>query len=141
MKNAVVNIQARQKALLNVLKDDLMHTVKALSQQLNVSETTIRRDLSSLARMGKVIRSHGKAKRLNTGTVIDNCDNQNIEILKEILAKTAASFVKNGQTVFINSSSAALDAVKYLINKKVTIITNNVKVAALDHHSESSVFL
>ena len=141
MKNAIVNVQARQKALLTVLEDDHLHTVNALSQRLNVSETTIRRDLSSLARMGKVIRSHGKAKRLNTGTVIDNCDNQNIEILKEILAKTAASFVKDGQTVFINSSSAALDAVKYLINKKVTIITNNVKVAALDHHSESSVFL
>ncbi len=91
--------------------------------------------------MGKVNRSHGKAKISKTGLEIDKCDNQNIEVIKEALAKTAASFVKNGNTVFINSSSAALDAVKYLIHKQVTIITNNVKVAALDHNSESSVFL
>ena len=141
MKNAIRNIQARQQTLLDMLKDDQAHTVKALSLSLKTSETTIRRDLASLARMGKVNRSHGKAKISKTGLEIDKCDNQNIEVIKEALAKTAASFVKNGNTVFINSSSAALDAVKYLIHKQVTIITNNVKVAALDHNSESSVFL
>jgi DeoR/GlpR family transcriptional regulator of sugar metabolism len=123
------------------MKNGEEHTVNELSHLLKTSETTIRRDLSSLAQMGKVIRSHGKAKITTTGLEIDNCDNQEIEMIKEALAKTAASFVKNGHTVFINSSSAALDAVKYLIDKQVTIITNNVKVAALNHNSESSVFL
>ncbi|GAB2021178.1 DeoR/GlpR family DNA-binding transcription regulator [Pseudolactococcus yaeyamensis] len=141
MKNSIINIQSRQQSLVELMKNGKEHTVKELSLLLKTSETTIRRDLSSLAQMGKVIRSHGKAKISTTGLEIDKCDNPEIEQIKEALAKTAASFVKNGNTVFINSSSAALDAVKYLINKQVTIITNNVKVAALDHNSESSVFL
>ncbi|GHU37024.1 DeoR family transcriptional regulator [Bacilli bacterium] len=141
MKNSIVNIQNRQKALVELMQDGKAHTVTELSLYLKTSETTIRRDLTNLAQMGKVIRSHGKATISTTGLEIDKCDNQEIERIKEALAKTAASFVKSGNTVFINSSSAALDAVTYLINKQVTIITNNVKVAALDHNSESSVFL
>ena len=141
MKNSIINIQTRQKTLVEQMKNGKEHTVKELSLLLKTSETTVRRDLANIAQMGKVIRSHGKAKISTTGLEIDKYDNQEIEQIKEALAKTAASFVKNGNTVFINSSSAALDAVKYLIDKQVTIITNNVKVAALDHNSESSVFL
>ncbi|GFH42438.1 DeoR family transcriptional regulator [Lactococcus hodotermopsidis] len=141
MKNSIENIQARHKVLLDIMKDGENHTVTELSTLLKTSETTIRRDLTNLAQMGKVVRSHGKARIATTGLEIDKCDNEEIEAIKEALAKTAASFVKNSNTVFINSSSAALDSVKYLINKQVTIITNNVKVAALDHNSESSVFL
>lgn len=141
MKNSITNIQERQKNILKLLKAGDTYTVNALSLTFQTSESTIRRDLTNLVQMGKVVRSHGKAKIATTGLEIDTYDNQEIEIIKEALAKTAASFVKNGNTVFINSSSAALDAVKYLVHKQVTIITNNIKVAALDHNSESSVFL
>jgi DeoR/GlpR family transcriptional regulator of sugar metabolism len=140
VKNSIVKIQERQEKLLSLLKDKNEHSVTELSEKLNISETTIRRDLISLAQMGKIIRLHGKAVIQTTGE-IDTSDNEEIELIKEKLAKTAASFVKNGNIVFINSSSAALDAVKYLIDKRVTIITNNVKIATLDHNPESSIIL
>lgn len=139
MKSSHKTIKYRRDKLLELLTRETSLLVKEISQELAVSEITIRRDLIALEKMGLVQRAHGKAQIVKkTGT---EDYNEDIEILKNAIAKKAAEFVKDGNTLFINTGSTALASLKNLEDKRVTIVTNNVKVANLDHNPNSTVIL
>ncbi|MGC6768339.1 DeoR/GlpR family DNA-binding transcription regulator [Enterococcus sp. LJL128] len=140
MKSSYKTIQERRERILDLLKTAASSiSIKEISEQLAVSEVTIRRDLTALEKMGQVIREHGKAKIIQKEN--EQLYNKELEILKCLIAQKAAEFVSEGDTLFINTSSTALAAIKKLEEKRVTIVTNNVKVANIDHHPNSTVIL
>lgn len=140
MKSSQKTIQNRREKIISLLKKNKKTLlVKEISKNLGVSEITIRRDLTALEKMGLVLREHGKASAIQkTGT---EDYNEEIEELKHAIAKRAAEFVKEGNTLFTNTSSTALSALKFLEEKRLTIVTNNVKVANLEHNPNSTVIL
>ncbi len=139
MKSSHTMIKERRDALLDLLHKHTSLQVKEIGQSLDVSEITVRRDLTALEKMGLVKRAHGKAEIVNKIGTEDH--NEEIEILKNAIAKKAAEFVAEGNTLFINTGSTALSALKHLEDKRVTIVSNNVKVANLDHNPNSTVIL
>ncbi|MCH4168981.1 MAG: DeoR/GlpR family DNA-binding transcription regulator [Streptococcaceae bacterium] len=140
MKNSKKNVNTRQARIIELLKiTDEMQT-KELAEYFKISLPTIRRDLKSLENMGKIKKTHGKARLIND-IAIETKQNEQLEHLKNQLAKAATSFVKDDDTVFINSSSAALEAVQNLIDRRVTIISNNVLVTEIEHNPNSTVIL
>lgn len=139
MKSSYQIIEKRREQLLTLLKKSEELFVKDLSNMLAVSEVTVRRDLIALEKMGLVSRSHGKAKAVEKVGVEDY--NEEIEGIKNAIAKKAAAFVNEGNTLFVNTGSTALSALKFLEDKRVTIVSNNVKVANLDHNPNSTVIL
>ncbi|MGX7244461.1 DeoR/GlpR family DNA-binding transcription regulator [Enterococcus quebecensis] len=139
MKSSHKTIKERRDKVLKLLNNQTSLLVKDISRELAVSDITVRRDLTALEKMGLVQRAHGKARIVEkTGT---EDYNEEIEVLKNIIAKKAAEFVKDGDTLFINTGSTALSSLKHLEDKRVTIVTNNVKVANLDHNPNSTVIL
>lgn len=52
----------RHQALLELCAEHGSASVKEISDALGVSEMTVRRDLSELANMGKLVRVHGGAR-------------------------------------------------------------------------------
>jgi DeoR/GlpR family transcriptional regulator of sugar metabolism len=139
MKSSHTTIKERRDTLIDLLQGKTSLQVKEISQLLDVSEITVRRDLTALEKMGLVKRAHGKAQIVQKIGTEDY--NEEIEILKNAIAKKAAEFVNDGNTLFINTGSTALSSLKNLENKRVTIVTNNVKVANLDHNPNSTVIL
>ena len=139
MKSSYKTIQDRRDQLLELLTEKDRISVKEISASLAVSEITVRRDLTALEKMGLLLREHGSAKLIQK----DNGQqmNKELESLKCLIAQKAATFVKEGDTLFINTSSTALAAIKKLEEKRVTIVTNNVKVANIDHNPNSTVIL
>ncbi|OTN87906.1 hypothetical protein A5819_000354 [Enterococcus sp. 7E2_DIV0204] len=139
MKSSHQTIKNRRDKLLDLLHNETSLLVKEISHELAVSEITVRRDLTALEKMGLVQRAHGKAQIVQkTGT---EDYNEEIEVLKDAIAKKAGEFVKEGNTLFINTGSTALSSLKHLGEKRVTIVTNNVKVANLDHNPNATVIL
>jgi len=106
--------------------------VSELSKKLNVSEETIRRDLEKLEVQEIVIRSYGGAV-LNPKKLINNkpfysMGKTNIENEKYI-ARKAVDCIKEGSTIVVNSSSTALEVLKFIKNRKgVTVVTNSIMV-------------
>lgn len=45
---------------------------------------------------------------------------------KQLIGQTAATFVENGDMIFIDSGTTTLEMLPYLTEKQVTIVTNNV---------------
>lgn len=103
--------------------------VTELSDVLNVSQVTIRKDLSALEDSGIIVREHGYAK-LNESDDINNRLAYHYDI-KQKIAEKAVESIEDGETVMIESGSCcALVALEIAKTKKdVTLITNSAFIA------------
>lgn len=115
-------------------------SVKFLAQEFNTSEVTIRRDLQYWDDQGYIVRYHGGAKIRQQKGTHENINFTN-DRYKHAIAKYAAQFIEDGDTIFINTSSTALMVIQYIINKRVTVITNNAKAASAKHDPLVSILL
>ena len=122
-------LEVRQTKIIELLNDKEKVEVTELSTLLNVSQVTIRKDLDALESKGLIKREHGFA-------TLNSTDDMNIRLAfhydtKQKIARLAASTIKNGDTVMIESGSCcALLALAIVESKKdVTIITNSAFIA------------
>ncbi len=138
MKSSLKSIKKRQASILSLLEKNTSLAVPDLAEKIGVSEITIRRDLSTLEKMALIRRFHGGAELVAQEKIAEK---SGLEDIKAVLAQKAAEFIQENDTVFINTSTTALKTVQYLGDKRVNIITNNVKIANLDHNPNTTVIL
>ena len=119
----------RQSQILDLFAKNKKMEVTKLSELLNVSQVTIRKDLVILENSGIIVREHGYA-RLNESDDINNRLARHYET-KQKIAKLAVESIENGETVMIESGSCcALVALEIARSKKdVTLITNSAFIA------------
>lgn len=119
----------RHAQILDLLTENKKVEVTKLSDLLQVSQVTIRKDLDILESRGLIIREHGYAT-LNDSDDINNRLAYHYESKLEI-AKRAAASVQNGETIMIESGSCcALVAMEIANTKKdVSLITNSAFIA------------
>ena len=119
----------RQSQILDLLTQNKKLKVTELSDVLNVSQVTIRKDLSALEESGIIVREHGYAK-LNESDDINNRLAYHYDI-KQKIAERAVESIEDGETVMIESGSCcALVALEIAKTKKdVTLITNSAFIA------------
>jgi DeoR/GlpR family transcriptional regulator of sugar metabolism len=124
--------EERLNRILQVIQKDGQATAGELSRIYGVSEITIRRDLSELAGRGYIKRAHGGAMvvplKSQEPPVIQRLP-ENKEC-KESIAKTAASLVRDGESIFIGSGSTAAYVPRFLTRyKHLTVITNALNIS------------
>lgn len=121
----------RRKILLSQLEKNEIVTLGEFSNVLeNISESTIRRDLKTLESEGEIVLLRGGAAKLRDDsydTPVKAKSLLNVE-QKERIAKKASSFVEDGDVVYLDSGSTALAMVKYIKNKKITLVTSNAMI-------------
>ena len=118
----------RQKSILEILYQKGKISVTELSQALFVSEMTVRRDLVEMEKGGFLRRYRGGAVlKINVGEMpigerllMDRGE-------KEELAKRCTAYLRDGVTVFIDSSSTCQYIIPYLSQyKNITVVTNSI---------------
>ena len=103
----------------------------ALAVEFDVSEDAIRRDLRALAGEGRCRRVYGGALPISPGSKpllarIDEARDR-----KEALARKAASTVRSGELVFLDTGSTNLALAECLPeDSELTIATNSIDIAA-----------
>ncbi|WP_028263709.1 DeoR/GlpR family DNA-binding transcription regulator [Atopobium fossor] len=119
----------RDSAILEILTRRKRIEVSELSEILDVSNVTIRKDLDALQAQGLVIREHGFALLANPNDVNGRLAYHYTEKLQ--IAKRAADLVKDGSTIMIeNGSCCALLAREIALAKhNITIVTNSTFIA------------
>lgn len=123
----------RIKEIEKILKEKGNVVISVLSKQFNVSEETIRRDLDKLAKNNVLRRVRGGAyleSELDKQVPLEIREQIYLTEKQEIADK-AMEFIENGDTLMIDSSTTALCIGQNIKRhqKKVTIITNSIKVA------------
>ncbi|MEE3419730.1 MAG: DeoR/GlpR family DNA-binding transcription regulator [Lachnospiraceae bacterium] len=122
MKNSRDIVDNRRTKLLAIIEKTGDVRVPDIASHLNVSEITVRRDLQYLEDQRIIERYYGGARIRQSKPKKVMSD---IMICRENIAREAASFVSDGDTIFINTSSTAIEMLKYITAKDVTVITNN----------------
>lgn len=125
----MAKIFERHTKILELLTENKRVEVSQLSEMLNVSQVTIRKDLDQLEKKGLIMRAHGFAT-LNSSDDMNNRLAYHYD-LKQKIAKLACEDVQDGETVMIESGSCcALLALEIAQTKKdITMITNSAFIA------------
>ena len=122
--------QDRQSKILSILNEQGSVTVSRLTEILSASESTIRRDLTSLASEGKLNKVHGGATALNQEFVRfeDNIEDKLTKHTDEKIriAEYAARQIQDDDFVFIDAGTSTLLMISYLKNSQATFVTNGV---------------
>lgn len=112
-----------------------------LSKYLNVSEVTIRRDVKDFEQYNFIERFHGGIRLIGDITdqeVLYEEKGSQFNKIKQAIAKEAASFIEDGDTIFLNSGSTTLSVIQELnkSGKSIRIVTNNAMApTVVDSHS------
>lgn len=122
----------RRKRIQEFLELHQIAQSALLSEMLQVSEATVRRDLAWLEQQGVVERTHGGAA-LNQRMQMEPTYTHSAQTHpdeKRAIGAWAASLVEDGDTIFINSGTTTTQVIRHIRGRaNVTVITNNVGAA------------
>lgn len=137
MKRERAYVEGRRRMVLEMLQRNPQLRMEELAKRLEISVVTLRRDMQFLEEKKQITRFYGGAKvsKEAVGYMDD------VTICRDLIARYAASLVEDGDTIFINTSRNALNMVKYIESKYVTVITNNAKAISQERASGVNIIL
>ena len=123
-------MEKRFQEILRILEEQGTVSVQDLTESLDASEATIRRDLSQLAQMGKLKKIYGGAASLETGYQtreirVEERQELYVEEKKQI-AKYAASLIEPGDFVYVDAGSSTEYLVEYIEERDASYVTNSM---------------
>lgn len=126
----------REQAISDYLKDNTFATVRDLSQILDASDATIRRDIAKLHEKGLVLKVFGgiapvgDAIRDRSAKPFAENKVRNVEQKRSIVSH-AATLCEDGDTIIVHGGSTAYMFAEEIISKQLKVITNSMPVAAM----------
>ena len=125
------NIAQRHKIILSELEKDGFVRVQELSERLNVSEVTIRKDLKELESRRLLYRSHGSASQLSSlinDRHIDEKEKVQVDEKRRI-GEAANLLLNKNDPIIIASGTTLLSFAQKITVEPLTVITPSVKVS------------
>ncbi|MFQ3544850.1 DeoR/GlpR family DNA-binding transcription regulator [Halobacillus rhizosphaerae] len=123
----------RHQLIINLLHERHTVKMKELVQHTQSSESTIRRDLDQLEQEGHLRRVHGGAS-LRQGTMEEPSVGEKVTQYhqeKTLIAKYAASLVRDGDCIFIDAGTTTYEMIPHLSNKDIIVVTNGLNLLDL----------
>ena len=133
----------RKQHILEVLRRSGQIVAKDLSQELGLSEDTIRRDLRELAAEGLLQRVHGGALPASPA-IGDFAARLNVATdEKRLIGLAAAGIVRAGQVVILDGGTTAVQIARHFpADLKATVVTHSPTIAIeLVEHRNIEVIL
>lgn len=122
---------ARRDAIADRLAQGQSVIAAALAAEFDVSEDAIRRDLRALAAEGRCRRVYGGALPITPGWLPMAARIGENRERKQALARAAATTIRTGEFIFLDSGSTNLALTEFLPeDAELTIATNSVDIAA-----------
>ncbi len=120
----------RKQLILSRLKRDGQIVAKDLSQELELSEDTIRRDLRELAQEGLLQRVHGGALTASPAIADFAAREQIATAAKTAIGRAAARMIQPGNVVIVDGGTTAVQLVRHLSpDLEATIVTHSPSIA------------
>ena len=123
-------LNQRHHHILTIMHRLRSVSVSDLTKRLNVSEVTIRKDLTTLEEMGYLIRTHGGAEPAEDKNFRRTLTVRRKEQMdkKKAIAQAAARFVREDDTVFIDSGSTGSLLAEEIKHMNIRVVTNSLDV-------------
>lgn len=139
-------IEERLEKILRLVSEKERLTVKEVSSILGVSNDTIRRDFTRLAKDNLVMRTHGgiisKSNVLFDPSLEEKVIKHKEE--KELIAREASSLITDSEVIVINAGTTTERIIKYLSNTKNLIILTsglNIAIKAIKYDNITTIII
>jgi DeoR family glycerol-3-phosphate regulon repressor len=124
--------EERQEAILRILREYGKVKVRSLSEEFNVTEDCIRKDLKTLEKGGHLKRTYGGAI-LSGDYPLDRdvIDRRSVNVeKKDIIARKAFEIIKDNETIFLDISTSNIKLAKLLAEsgRRLTVVSNMIDI-------------
>ena len=138
----IMLIPQRQSRLRDMLSRRGMCDLETLAAELNVSQSTVRRDVEFLEQSGLVERTHGGVIWIGdrAGSTRPYAFHQRMSYRvdeKRRIARAARSLVQPGQTILIDGGTTTFYFAQELLGQPLQIVTNSLPIANLFLNDEN----
>ncbi|WAJ71866.1 DeoR/GlpR family DNA-binding transcription regulator [Catenovulum adriaticum] len=126
----------RQQLILDILDEQRFASVRDLTDRLNSSEATIRRDIVKMAKKEQLIKIRGGAesvsseprkKHISSSAFLVN--QQKHTDVKKLIAKKAVELCADDDPIIINGGSSTYMMGEFLPGRRLNILTNSFVLA------------
>jgi len=124
----------RRERILDLITEDGSARVSELSDIFDVSEVTIRQDLTYLEEQGRISREHGGAFLRDLPAQVSSFTFQHTENMekKNRIGRKAVEYVKDGDSIILDSGTTVTEMAKNINGfSDLTIVTNAVNIPFL----------
>jgi DeoR family transcriptional regulator of aga operon len=144
-KKAPMLIEERRQHILQLIHKQGRVLVDELSNDLNLSKITIRKDLDYLSARDLLVRTHGGALPSQGGALADPTIQEKQELFhteKVKIAKAACAMISEGQCIILDSGTTTTEIARSLLSfRHLTVITNALNIAEDLARSEFEIIL
>lgn len=137
----------RYEKIIELVNDKGIVNNRELSELLDVTEATIRRDCEKLEQQKKLIRVHGGAKSVYQKEIRSNYNDKDMKERtehyheKDQVCKRAADFVKEGECIYLDGGTTLVPMLKYLKGKHLKIVTPSSLISNAFEDDNSELFV
>lgn len=132
----------RWNRIVGLLKPDTVTSVDELASKLDVSQATIRRDLSELDEAGRLKRVRGGAvakasddggetgggHRILRGQLDQSLSMVSNTAAKKAIGRKAATLIDDGEAIIIDGGTTTFELANNLENKSLTVLTTSILI-------------
>jgi DeoR/GlpR family transcriptional regulator of sugar metabolism len=130
----------RRSRILEVIRQRGFASLPALAEALEVSESTVRRDLDFLEESGVAQRTHGGVFYTGPSPKLAHFDQRqslNWDKKRQI-AVSASGLIDDNDTILLDGGSTTYELAQLLVGRPLQVVTNSLPVANLFTSSENA---
>ena len=133
----------RRCRLLELVRLRGFAALQDLAGELNVSESTMRRDLDHLEETGAARRTHGGVFYTGPSPKLQHFDQrQQVDWeRKRQVAEAASRLIEDGDTILLDGGSTTYELARLLIRRPLQVVTNSLPVASLFTNSDADLVI
>jgi DeoR/GlpR family transcriptional regulator of sugar metabolism len=126
-------VEERRQRVLDLVTERGFVALADLAKAINVSESTLRRDLDYWHQQGALRRTHGGAIYVGDSAALPALEERSASQLEEKrqVARAAVARVRDGDTVLLDGGTTTLEVARLLVGRPVQVVTNSLPIAAL----------
>ena len=126
-------VEERRNRLLELVRVRRFVSLPELARELQVSQSTVRRDLDQLEKQGDASRTHGGVLYAGSSPRLPHFDVRQPARLeqKRLIAERTLELIEEGDTVLLDGGSTTYEVARLLVGRPVHVVTTSLPVATL----------
>lgn len=126
-------VEERRQRVLELVGSRGFVALQDLAREIEVSESTLRRDLDYWHHQGMLRRTHGGAIFVGDAASLPALEDRSTKQLEEkrAIAQAAAARIRDGESVLLDGGTTTLEVARLLVGRHLQIVTNSLPIANL----------
>lgn len=138
--------EERLSKIINLVNEKGSVTTTEVSDTLDISLATARRDFNELDSLNKIVKVFGGASSIKNAQYITKEDNMELKSTinikeKNLIGKYAASLIENNDFVYLDAGTSVESIVPYIQAKNTNYMTNSISTAKKLSSMSKKVFI